>query len=233
MKFKDHLLGIIACFGKPKRATLSCEIKKDYNDLIQYLRNIDPFKRTSSNIDGMDVNSGNIHTLQYKGSQYSYRISVHHVGNCATKLEMQVFCQAPNYTIKGYFESIEKKVKDYIPAKGGTAESTRNTAADYTSFDMKALVEELDKKITALNNTPGKNALEELKAVKNAIDGKVNELPVAERAKYTKPLSDIGMYIGTLDTQLSNPVTAASAGRFIGTYVSQMQTSASQLAAAL
>lgn len=233
MKFSEHLIGLFqSIFCKTIReATMSKEIKKDYGDLVEYMKNR-VMRTLGPQQVKEDVEMGNIHRYVKQAGGELFECNIYHMGNYATKIEVHRQSTSPVYDIKNLFETIEKKVKDYVP-KASDLQQQEEEEVDYSSFDMQKLVEQLDIKVNVFKKHPDKYTFAELEKVKNAISDKVGEMPVSQRGKFSEPLSKIDMYVGTLKTQLSDPRTANLVGQFLGTYIPQIQSAISELAAAL
>ena len=89
----------------------------------------------------------------------------------------------------------------------------------------------MDKKLQEFSKTPGNSLFAELENIKNTISDKINEMPIAERAPFGKPLANIGTYMDAIKMQFQ--MNALNPTQFVGTYVSQIRSSLAELAALL
>ena len=86
----------------------------------------------------------------------------------------------------------------------------------------------MDAKIQNFAKNACVNTFNEILPVKEAIEAKINAMPLANRGAFASPLSNLNMYITTLKTQFSNPMIDVK--QFVGTYVPQMQTAIAEMA---
>ena len=96
---------------------------------------------------------------------------------------------------------------------------------------MKTLVSEMDAAVKAFGKTPSGATFAPIPLIKEAIEEKIDDMPAAERAPFSKAVGDMGLYVQAITTQLAMP--GVNVAMFAGTYVSQMKASVSSMAAAL
>ena len=230
MKFYEHLIGFFELFGKPKEVTRSLDINKDFTDLVKYLKKY--AARISSCHNEVDVDRGTIYTYEKENSAQSYSFTVYHIGNWAKNIKIYAKCSGANYTIKSYFEDIQKKVKDYLPESKNNYEN-KTFSINYSLLNLRSLVDELEKEINILKITPTKDNLNTIKSIKEEINNKVNDMAPLEKERFIKPLSTIELYINTIDSQLTSSATVMILKQFIESYIAQMQTSINEINSAM
>ena len=86
----------------------------------------------------------------------------------------------------------------------------------------------IDAKVQNFSKNVNFATFNEIVPVKEAIEAKINEIPLAKRGAFSSPMSNLSMYITTLKTQFSNPMIDVK--QFVGTYVPQMQAAIAELA---
>ena len=215
--------------NKKSEYTGSCQPKKRFSDVAAYIR---------ENKFGKSI-AGRVLVNKDLGTQFNYKyvfdgkdeengyynIRISHFGEAIRSMEIRYKTYGAAYTVKLYIKKMEKELKDFDPGEQVVVEQPK---VDYSGKEMPELLEILDKKISEFGADANATTFNEILPVKEALDKKINAIPLAKRGGYSGPLSNLNMYISTLKTQLANPVVDVS--QFAGTYVSQMQASVAQMA---
>lgn len=152
-------------------------------------------------------------------------------GKVATQVRIDIQTSNPRETVDWLFKELDQAVKDC--EKPAQQQAAAPVVEDYSQSSLPELLDIFDAKVKMLGAMPNMANLMVVKNVRLAIGTKIDALPLAERGKFTKATGNIDTYLGTINTQLSNPMTANMISQFIGTYISQIQGSISEIAAAL
>ena len=208
-------------------STLSIAVNKKFSDVKAY---IEAGKFGSSLVGKMtrQTDNGVIYRYEYDiGQGKSYRVTVEHRGERATKVELFKRCPAALAFSKSNLNDFEKKVAD-IPEDEVIVETTV-PEVDYSAKDLNELVDLFDKNLNSFKKSPTLPNLNELDKIKEAISDKINLKPLAQRGKFNKPLGEISMYIEALKLQMTGP----TATQFVGTYIPKIEAMLAELAALL
>lgn len=230
---KDYIFyWIEALTGKRSTYTGSCQPKKKFSDVAQYIRE---FKLLGKSVGGqvsVDTDTGSMFNYKYlfngKNNQDGYYdITVYHFGEMIKSMEIKYHNPGAAYMTKKAIEKMLAALEDYEAKK---VEEKVVPSVDYSQKDLAELLEVIDQKIRSFAANACSATFNEIIPVKEAIDAKINQIPLAERSAYTAPMSNLNMYITTLRTQLSNSMIDVK--QFVGTYVPQMQAAVADLAKA-
>ena len=225
---KDLVMWIIESFITHKKSeiTLSSDMNKKFSDVATYARE----NKIANSIAGKTVkntDSGYVFTYEYNfGNDSYYILTVKHRGENILSTELHFNIEGAAYTAKNALKKMEKALPDFA---GEPVEKIK--VVDYSSNTLNELVDIFDKKLQEFSKNPGNASLADLDNIKNTMNDKVNEMPIAERAPFGKPLANIGMYIDALKTQFS--MNALNPTQFVSTYVPQISASLAELAALL
>lgn len=227
---KETILYWVEIFThKKSEYTGSCQPKKKFSDVAAYIRE-NKFGKSIAGRVLVDKDLGTQFNYKYvfdgkdeENGYYNIRIS--HFGEAIRSMEISYKTQGAAYTVKQLIKKMEKELKDFDSGEQVVVEQPK---VDYSGKEMPDLLEILDKKISEFGADANATTFNEILPVKEALDKKINAIPLAKRGGYSGPLSNLNMYISTLKTQLANPVVDVS--QFAGTYVSQMQASVAQMA---
>lgn len=224
---KDMLMWIIESFITHKKSeiTISSTPKKKFSDVAAYIKE----NKIGKSLAGQTVtNTDNGYIFKYEynfgGDRKTYYVvTIQHRGENILSLELNFKCEGAAYTAKDALKRLEKKIPDF---EGAPAEEI--PVVDYSSNSLKELVDIFDKKLQVFSKAPSLSTLSELENIKNAMNDKVNEKPLGERATFSKPIGNIAMYIDALKMQLGN--SAFNPTQFVGTYVPQISAALAELA---
>lgn len=100
---------------------------------------------------------------------------------------------------------------------------------DYSSKTILELLNLFDEASGKFLDAPNVSTFAPMKEIKAELSKKIKELPLGKRGAISQPMSQIDMYMSTIDMQVSNPVMAAQVASFAGTYVSQIQSQLLQM----
>lgn len=227
---KDLVMWIIESFITHKKSeiTISSDMKKKFSDVATYVRE----NKIGKSLAGKTVqntDNGYVFTYEYNfggnGETY-YILTVNHRGENIISMNLNYKCEGAAYTAKDAFKRMNKAIPDFA---GEPVEEIK--VVDYSSNTLNELVDIFDKKLQEFSQKPGNASLADLDNLKNTMNNKVNEMPIAERAPFGKPLANIGMYIDALKTQFK--MSALNPTQFVSTYVPQISASLAELAALL
>ena len=227
---KDLVMWIIESFITHKKSeiTISSDMKKKFSDVAKYARENKIGKSLAGNTV-KNTDNGYVFTYEYSfgaNSKTYYILTVNHRGDNIISMNLTYKVEGAAFVAKDALKRMDKALPDFA---GGPVEEIK--VVDYSSKTLKELVDIFDKKLQEFSKKPDKSSLAELDNLKNTMSDKVNEKPIAERGPFGKPLSNMGMYIDALKSQfqmgLGNPT------QFVSTYVPQISTSLSELAALL
>ena len=207
--------------------TLSIAVNKKFSDVKAY---IESGKLGSSLVGKMtrQTDNGVIYRYEYDiGQGKSYRVTVDHRGERATKVELFYRAPAALASAKNCLNNFEKKVAD-IPEDEVIVE-TVVPEIDYSVKEVGELVDLFDKNLGSFKKNPTLQNLNEIDKIKEAISDKINLKPLAQRGKFNAPLGEISMYIEALKLQMTGP----TATQFVGTYIPKIEAMLAELAALL
>ena len=171
----------------------------------------------------IDTDSGTLFHFKYLADGRSnsagyYEVRIRHIGETINGMEVKQYDSGAAYTTKKALEKMEETLKDHVSS---AQECKPIVAENYSKKDFPALLDALDKKIQAFSANACAATFNEILPVKMAIEAKINAISLEERGKFSAPMSNLNMYISTIQTQLANPLIDIK--MFAGTYVSQMQ----------
>ena len=227
---KDLVMWIIESFITHKKSeiTVSSDMKKKFSDVAKYARENKIGKSLAGNTV-KNSDNGYVFTYEYnfggRGDAY-YILTVNHRGENIISMNLNFKCEGAAYTAKDALNRMEKEIPDFA---GAPVEEIK--IIDYSSNSLQELVDIFDKKIQEFSKKPDNALLLEIDNLKNTINDKVNEKPIAERAPFGKPLANMGTYIDALKMQFQ--MGAGNPAQFVGTYVPQISASLAELAALL
>lgn len=230
---KDYIFYLIeSVTGKMSTYTGSCKPKKKFSDVAKYVRE---GKLLGTSLIGravVDTDTGGVlfnYKYYYNGKSEEkgfYEVTIQHFGESIQSMEIKLKnCGAAHMT-KQVIAKMEAALEDY---KGKAEPIAEAPKVDYSGKEFPELLEIIDKKIQDFAANANVATFNEIIPVKNAIEAKVNAISLAERGAYSKPMSNLNMYINTLKTQLANPMIDVN--QFVGTYVPQMQAAIAELMA--
>ena len=230
---KDYIFYLIESItGKMSIYTGSCKPKKKFSDVAQYVREAKLFGNSLIGRAVVDTDTGVLFTYRYYYDGKSeakgfYEVNVQHVGEIIQSMQIKLKNCGAAYMTQQVIAKMEATLEDF----GGKAEPVAAEAPqeDYSEKDFAELLEIIDQKIQAFGANANTATFNEIVPVKNAIEAKVNAISLAERGAYSKPMSNLNMYVNTLKTQLANPMIDVN--QFVGTYVPQMQAAVAELMA--
>lgn len=228
-----YLIGFVKA-GRATTFATDWEPEKNYSELVEYIRKTykTRFARavTRDFEDGrhfeyvFEDKSGNGVTIAttsiviYRWKDYATRFEISYTGTDASHWGKSLILKA------------HKKVAEMKKPEGEIVMEEVPTV-DYGAMEMPALVEELDAAIKAFGKDPTASTFKPISLIKVALDAKIDALPLAQRAPYGKPMSDLGLYVQTITTQLENPMLDIK--MFAGNYVDQMKAAVIALASAI
>ncbi|MBR1975174.1 MAG: zinc ribbon domain-containing protein [Clostridia bacterium] len=122
------------------------------------------------------------------------------------------------------FNEFKKQLEALPDLEKVNIEEPAAPAIDYATKTMLELVELLDESASNFADAPSASMFEPMKAIKEELAKRIKKVPLDARGQFSQPMSQIDMYISTINTQLSNSVMAAQISSFAGTYVSQIQS---------
>lgn len=160
-------------------------------------------------------------------SNGGYNISITHAGEAIVSLTLFERNYRADTQTKMTINKIDKEVPD-IP-KGEKVVAEEIPKVDYTAKTFSELVDEFDKELNAFESNPTMDLFNALVEIKSAMSDKIKHKPVAERAPFSKELSNISMYLDALKMQMNGP----NPTQYVGTYVPQMATALSVIAGLL
>jgi hypothetical protein len=118
------------------------------------------------------------------------------------------------------FKALVDKIPDVEKQEVVVEEAPK---VDYSSKTILELLNLFDEASGKFMDTPHTATFAPMKEIKAQISKKVSALPLETRGQFSQPMSQIDMYMNTIEMQISNPVMAAQISSFAGTYVSQIQ----------
>ena len=222
---KEKIIYIIESFVTKKitRAKLSYQGKKKFSDVVAYIKAGNFGKDTFSRVL-RETDNGQIFHYDYDfGHGRGFNVTIMHRGEVITSMEYERDSSGAIYTIKSHLNTMDDKLPDYEEEEAPVIVVPK---VDYSKKTLKELVNIFDKKLQELAKEPSVAAVSAISDIKNAMNDKVNEKPLADRAPFKKPLGDMGMFIDALSMQVS-----AGSTQFVGTYVPQIENALSELAA--
>ena len=225
---KDLVKWIVESFITHKKSeiTISSEMKKKFSDVASYARENKIGKSLAGNTV-QNTDNGYVFTYEYnfggKGDSY-YILTVNHRGENIISMTLYFKAEGAAYTAKDALKRMEKALPDF---EGAPVEEV--PVIDYSANTLEELIDIFDKKLQEFSKKPGNATLAELDTLKNTMNDKVNEKPLAERAPFGKALANIGTYLDALKMQFK--MDTANPAQFVGTYVPQISASLAELAA--
>ena len=225
ISFGEKLIWLLESFVTKKisRAKVSYQGQKKFSDVVAYIKSGKFGKDIGSRVL-TDTDDGKIFRYNYDfGKGRGFKVTIIHQGELITSMEYERDSSGAIYTIKRDLNVMDDKLPDYVPEKN--APEVVIPKVVYSKKSLKDLVNIFDKELQELSKNPTPNTLATISDVKNAINDKINEKPIAERTPFKKPLGDMSMYIEALSMQINNGNT-----QFVGTYLPQIESALSELA---
>ena len=226
MAFKDTFIMLVETLitHNISAYTASCTPKKKFSDLVDYTRK-NKFGKSLAGNACEDIDTGYYFTYEYNfggdGRQY-YRVEIKHRGENVLNLILEYHVEGASFEAKRLIAKMEKSLPDF---ESEPVEEITET--NYSSNALPELVELFDKNLNEFSKKPSASTLAPLNQLQAAINEKINELPLAQRAPYATPLSNIGMYLDALKMQIN---TGVGGTQFVGTYVPQITKALAELA---
>lgn len=229
--FIYHVIEVI--LNKKSEYTTTYQPKKKFSELAEYVRDGKLLGHSLAGRATNDSDNGYVFTYDYlmngKDSMGgSYSVVIRHMGEYIESCEVKSYTAGAAYIAKKAIQTMEETIKDCVVKAEPKKEEPK---ADYSGKSMDELVDMMDKKLQAFGADVSIKNLNSFVEVKEALEAKINALPLAERSPFSKPLGDINMFVNTIKTQLSNPMLDAK--QFAGTYVMQMSAALADIATAL
>lgn len=226
MAFKDTFIMLVETLitHNISAYTVSCTPRKKFSDLVDYIRK-NRFGKSIAGNTREDTDNGYFFTYEYNfggdGRQY-YIINIKHSAETVVNFTLEYHVEGASFEAKRLIAKMEKNLPDFESAP---AEEIPETS--YSSNALPELVELFDKNLNEFAKKPSTSTLAPLNQLQSAIQEKINGLPLAQRSSYGTPLSNIGMYLDALKTQLN---TGVGGTQFVETYVPQITKSLAELA---
>lgn len=215
--------------GKATTYTTSCKPKKKFSDVANYVRESKFYGKSEAGQVSVDTDTGALFHYKYlfdrtRSSGRHYEVKVFHAGETILNMEVKLYDTGAAYYAKKSIAKMEAALKDFE----SNEKQSQAPKIDYSSKEFYELLDIIDQKIQAFANNACISTFNEIVEVKIAIDMRINTIPLDQRGKYSKAMSDLNLYVSTLKTQLANP--HIDVNQFVGTYVPQMQIAISELA---
>ena len=231
---KDKFFWFIESFITHKKSDIeiSSDMKKKFSDVTAYIK-ANNIGKSLSGKTIRDTDSGFLYEYEYnfggKNPSY-YNVLIGHRGEKIDSFKLKYHCEGAAAEAKFAIKKMQESIPDFV------GEETKMTvekvpAIDYSANTLSELVDVFDKKLQEFSKNPSLTSLTELENIKNAMNDKVNEKPLAERANFGKSISNIAMYIEAMKMQFKMP--GANPTQFVGTYVPQITASLAELQALL
>ena len=233
MAFKLTLKDYLGMFLSKNitESKLSIAPNKKFSDIKTYVES-GKFGSSLAGRVSKQVDNGYVYVYEYimnNNTREFYRVTIQHFGEKVTMLEFHRRCAGATGWVKNSLNYFEKKVPN-IPA-GEKIDEKIQPMEDYSGKSLSELVNVFDKNLTAFSKNATVIKLDELIRIKEAIADKVNQKPIAERAPFNKAIANINTYLEALKMQMNSCI--ANPTQFVGTYLPQIQTALSELAALL
>lgn len=232
-KHKSSILEhIMALAGKgATEATLDWIPEKRFSDLSQYIR-----KKFGPSLMGNvteDTDSyGVFRYTQVYNKRFVTSFIVEHLGDYATRLQVTIKGGTALYNAKYFVRKADKELETVEkPKKTEAPSAPLEKTVDYSSMDMAALIAEMDNAVKSFGKEPSAATFKAIPLIKDAVEAKIDDMPPAKRAAFSKAIADMGMYVQAITSQLAMPMVDIK--MFAGTYVSQMKSAVASMAAAL
>lgn len=229
---KDFIISIIETFTKKQSTyTTSYKGKKKFSDVAEYVRSGKLLGKSLRGNATIDTDMGSIfhYKYLYNGTDTAagyYEITIQHLDEAILSMEITCRAEGSAYSTKKQIAKMEADLKD-VEIK--TEPVVQAPKMDWSAKELPEILDALDKKISEFSANACAATFNEILPIKEALDTKINAIPLAERGKFSSPVSNLNMYINTLKTQLSNPMIDVK--QFVGTYVPQMQSALAEIAA--
>lgn len=224
ISFKEKFMYIVACFVTHNitRAKVSYQGKKKFSDVVEYIKS-GKFGTDIGSRVVTDTDNGSLFIYEYDfGKGRSFRVCIQHRGELLINMEYERQSEGSIYTVKNHLNIMDEKLKDYEVEQEEVIEVK---TIDYSGKSLQELIEIFDKNVQQLEQNPTIAGLLQIDSIKNNIKSKINEKPLAERAPFNQPISQITTYIDALKMQFNMGNT-----QFVGTYVPQISASLAELA---
>ena len=208
--------------------------EKKFSELSAWLRKLYRPGLVGKVIADRDVGGAWIYDYDHASSTSGWRVSfrVRHTGDYATHMTVEYHGKGASCQAKGIIRGAEKAIKPYEKKeKAEEAPAVAVETVDYKAFNINGLVEKMDVAVKEFGKAPSAATFAPIPQIKAAIEEKIDDMPLAKRAPFTKAMADMGLYVQAITTQLSMPMVDVSA--FAGTYVPQMKAAIAAMAAEL
>jgi len=230
ISLSEKIIWVVESFitNKISRATVSYNGKKKFSDVVAYIKS-GKFGTDIGSRVLRETDNGTIFNYEYDfGKGCSFRVTICHRGEVIKSMEYERNCRGAIFTVKNHLNTMDEALEDFEGEAVDAVEVIEVKKVDYSVNTLNELVDIFDKKLQELSKNPTVAVVSEIADIKNAMNDKINEKPVAERAPFKKPIGDMGMFIDALSMQVS-----AGSTQFVGTYVPQIETALSELASLL
>ena len=216
--------------GRQTTHATSFTTNKKFSDVANYVREGKFMKRPD--VKGQvatDRDSLTAFTYEYlyHNSTPYFKVRIEHSGEKIKRIDTTLRHSGAAWWTKEAIRKLENDLEDYDGTSQEASNPTQVKKIDYSEKTLSDLLEIMDTMLQEFSANASATSFSNIISVKDAMDKKINAMSLAEKSKFSAPLSNLNMYINTIKTQMSIP--GISVSQFTGTYIPQMQAAISEM----
>ena len=157
--------------------------------------------------------------------EYTFRIQYYR------NVVHQIDVRAKTYCAKEAMKDFKKDFSQIPDVKAEAVEEVKveKIEVDFSSMTILEVLDMFDKEVKKFGDTADSGTFENVKHIRAELDKKLEELPIAQKAKYMQGCSKVDVFLSTLTTQFANPVMRMQIKSVAANYVAQMRAEIAQM----
>lgn len=167
--------------------------------------------------------------LMVSNPKILWHFTVMYMNGVAYQIKVRLETCCPKIVFEE-FKALIEKLPD-VESQGVAEEEIPQV--DYSGKTILELENLFDEACGKFLDAPSVSTFTPMKDIKAELGKRIKELPLDKRGELSQPMSQIDLYMNTIDMQISNPVMAMQISSFAGTYVSQIQAQLPSLLSAI
>lgn len=226
----------------------SFQCSKDLNSSLEFIKKTWPDQQAKTLYHGKfrvvkDVNWNTWHEIELQVQAQNpvtkevikvietIHIRIQYYKNVVTQITLELKVVDSKATFDEFKEAFEKKVPNAEIIANTASAPVEEETIDLSDKTMAESLKIFEDAIETFGSKVEMKTFVKIKAIRDEISKKIKNLDAKEKAAFMSSMSKIDTFVNAIDMQLSNPVMAASAASFAGTYVSQMLSEIAQMQA--
>ena len=224
----------------------SFQCSKDLNSSLEFIKKTWPDQQAKTLYHGKfrvvkDVNWNTWHEIELQVQAQNpvtkevikvletIHIRIQYYKNVVTQITLELKVVDSKATFNEFKEAFEKEVPNAEIIANTASAPVEEETIDLSDKTMAESLKIFEDAIETFGSKVEMKTFVKIKAIRDEISKKIKNLDAKEKAAFMSSMSKIDTFVNAIDMQLSNPVMAASAASFAGTYVSQMLSEIAQM----